>query len=83
MFAQYNPRMVRIHTLLITYPHIVHVHVRGFYYIYLLPMFSGFSALDATVLAVTEIMWTFVHINHNLVDPVLKYTIQFLLTPVG
>ena len=43
----------------------------------------GFTALDATVLAVTEIMWTLVHLNHRLVDTVLKFTIQFLLTPVG
>ena len=43
----------------------------------------GFTALDATVLAVTEIMWTFVHLNHRLVDTVLKFTIQFLLTPVS
>ena len=43
---------------------------------------AGFTALDATVLAMTEIMWTFVHINHNLVEPVLKYTIRFLLAPV-
>ena len=42
----------------------------------------GFTALDATVLAMTEIMWTFVHINHNLVDPVLKNTIRFLMAPV-
>lgn len=47
------------------------------------PLLSpGFTALDATVLAMTEIMWTFVHVNHKLIDPVLKYTIRFLLAPV-
>ena len=38
--------------------------------------------MDITVAVVTEIMWTLVLQNHDLLDIAFKYTIRFLLAPV-
>lgn len=44
---------------------------------------AGFAAVDLTVMCMTEVMWSFVLLDTDLLDVVLHYSIKFLLAPVS